>query len=455
MDKARREMFEQYLQWRAERAGAITLGQRLDLVRRLRQQAHERGEFPLGSDSVGRLMPSDPAVRAVLSGESVLVGSERVTERKRGLAGMSTGVKMVLVVLIAFLPLVLCLAGMLIVGRRGREDATPAPTATAGPIATQVPTTTPTVAPTPVLTATLPITVTPTPYALALGLVDEAAEGGNDPASVELAGHSFVLSAGEARGGTWQPVGAEWLIGTELRRVVAVPYSPDLANAVARLREGDVVNLRLRSGEVVKYRVAQVARVKRHQIEVLTDRNPSIAVVLYGERAGERTVVLGEAVQLPEEFVIYTPVPPPAVPTPVPLLPTQVITAARVVTNTAAGLVLYISPCNRVMRVGGQEPPRRNQQFLICPVRLRATRDSVDYSGQALAVTEYDWITKAVDWWPQFVNVSDMVGDGVLNAEDEVTGQVAGVVIKPALGRRSEPVLVWEQAGVRYVVQLE
>ena len=66
-----------------------------------------------------------------------------------------------------------------------------------------------------------------------------------------------------------------------------------------------------------------------------------------------------------------------------------------------------------------------------------------------------DLITEAVDWWPQIVSVSDMLGDGVLNAGNEATGQVAGVVIKPAVGRRSEPVLVWEQAGIRYVIQLE
>lgn len=463
-EKTQRETFEQYFRWRAGQAGAITLGQKLNLVRQLRRQAHETGEFPLGPYSVAQLTPTDPQVQAVLAGESVSVGGERVAEQRQGLAGMSAGVKIGIAALAVVLMVGLYFGIMQFAGRRRRgEDAIPIPTATVvGLPATQTHTTTAIVAtpsPTPVLTAAFSITstVTPTPYTLALGLV-EAAEGGNDPASVEWSGFSFVLSEGEARNGVWQPAGAEWLAGTELRRVVAVPYSPDLANAAARLREGATIHLRLRSGEVVEYRVTEVKRVARHQIEVLTGRTPSIAVVLYGERTGERTVVLGEAVQRPEDFVVYTPVPLPTTPTvsptPIPLTTTQIVTDTQVVTNTTVGLVLYVSPCNRVMRVGEQEPPRSNQQFLICPVRLRAMQDGAAYSGQALAVTEYDWITEAVDWWPQPVSVSGALSDGVLNTGDDVSGKVAGVVIKPALGRRSEPVLVWEQAGVRYVVLL-
>ncbi|RLC90481.1 MAG: hypothetical protein DRI77_14745, partial [Chloroflexi bacterium] len=231
--------------------------------------------------------------------------------------------------------------------------------------------------------------------------------------------------------------------------------SPDLANAVAQLHEDDQVNLRLRSGQVVEYRVTSVERVKRHQIELLTERDPSIAVLLYGERTGERTVVLAKAVQQAEDFVVFTPEPVIATPTPIPVTHTQVITSARVVTNAAAGLVLSISPCNRAMRVGEQEPPRSKQQFLVCPVVIRATRDGAAYSGQSLTVTEYDWITEAVDWWPQPVSVVGMLGDGVLNDGDTAGGNVAGVVIKPALGQKSTPVLVWEQAGVQYLVELE
>jgi len=464
MDRARRELFEQYLQQQVSKAGAFTLGQKLDLVRRLRQQAHE-GIIPVGPSTAARLTPSDPRVQAVLAGETVSVGSGQTTATGRGgLAEMSTLAKVGIMVGGAIVLIGLFWGITSFAGRRGKETVTPTVTVVSLP---RVPTATPTptvsatmAAVTASLTVTspvaLPVTLTPTPYALALGL-DEAAEGGNAPASVELAGFTFVLGEGEVQDGVWQPTGAEWLAGTELRRVVAVPYSPDLANAVSRLHDEDTVALRLRSGEVVEYRVTQAARVKRHQIEALTERAPSIAVLLYGERAGERWVVVGEAVQRPEDFAVYTPVPMPATPTPtpVPLTTTQIITDAQVVTNTAAGLALHISPCNRVMRVGEQEPPRSSQQFIVCPVSLRAVRDGVMYSGQSLAVTEYDWITEAVDWWPQIVSVSDMLGDGVLNAGNEATGQVAGVVIKPAVGRRSEPVLVWEQAGIRYVIQLE
>ena len=79
--------------------------------------------------------------------------------------------------------------------------------------------------------------------------------------------------------------------------MVAVPFSQEVGQAVARLKYGDILRLRLGSSEVVEYRLVDIARLKRHQIEVLSSLSPSLAIVLHSERASERYVLIGEAIQ--------------------------------------------------------------------------------------------------------------------------------------------------------------
>lgn len=50
-----------------------------------------------------------------------------------------------------------------------------------------------------------------------------------------------------------------------------------------------------------------------------------------------------------------------------------------------------------------------------------------------------------------------MIGDGGLSQNGSVSGKVAGEVAKkgPGLNNSSDPVLLWEQSGIRYVIYLE
>ncbi|HID89401.1 MAG TPA: hypothetical protein EYP52_06800 [Anaerolineae bacterium] len=457
MDKATREAFETYLNRRVADVQAVTPGQQLEVIRQLREEAYKEGRVPMPSGVIYRLPTGHPAVRAALEGKPVSMGSGKTASRRGGGSGrvedMSKAAKFGILAAILLVPLLLVLGWIVL--RRGGEAEETVPELPEREVSITLTPTSTRVQSTPVGTISSP---TPTPYALSLGL-DEAASGGNDPASVEFAGHSFVLGEGHVDGGVWSPSGAEWLAGTELRRVIAVPYGADLANAVSRMRSGEKVRLRLRSGEVVEYTVDEVRRIKRHEIEVLSERRPSIAIILFGERSGERWVIVGSAVQQPATFIEYTPVPTPVgvphTPTPIPASVETLITSTRVITNESAGLVLEIGSCNRVLQVGEQQPPRSNWQFAVCDVTVAALRDYALYSGEAMAITERDWILDTVDWWPRPVAVSDAIGEGVLSAGGTVSGQIAGIVIKSSLTRRSEPVLVWEQAGIRYVILLE
>jgi hypothetical protein len=83
-------------------------------------------------------------------------------------------------------------------------------------------------------------------------------------------------------------------------------------------------------------------------------------------------------------------------------------------------------------------------------------RDGVTYSGQTLAIAEYSQVANSLNWWPEAISVVGGIGDGTLARTGEtISGQVAGEVIKGSVTNRSDPVLIWEQAGTRYVIYLE
>jgi hypothetical protein len=306
------------------------------------------------------------------------------------------------------------------------------------------------------------------------------ARGPNDPVSVEFGGVAYELTRSKLENGEWSPVLAEWLDGTELRRVVAVPFSQEVGQAVSRLKYGDILRLRLGSSEVVEYLLVNIARLKRHQIEVLSSLSPSLAVVLHNERASERYVLIGEALQpcpgdcsnltatallvTPTQTIIPTDTPTPTASPTITLTPTPwldftppavvsvVITETQTVINQVAGLRLTIISCSRVAQIGSREG-----RFMVCDVTLTGLRDGVGYSGQSLAITEFAQVSQAADWWPPTVSVSGMIGDGSLSQGGTVSGKVAGEVAKTGTGLKnsSDPVLLWEQAGIRYVIYLE
>jgi hypothetical protein len=93
---------------------------------------------------------------------------------------------------------------------------------------------------------------------------------------------------------------------------------------------------------------------------------------------------------------------------------------------------------------------------MVCEVTLTALRDGVTYSGQSLAITEFAQVSQTADWWPPVISVAGMIGDGSLSQGGTVRGKVAGEVAKQnsGLNHSSDPVLLWEQAGIRFVVYL-
>lgn len=464
-----------YLSERKRAQGAVTPGQSIEVLLAVRREVAEEGIVPMPPGRVVTVDPADPRLVAATTGRPVAIGGQVVepvsSDLQTRLQALSVPAKVALLAVLFLLPLLLAGAFLTLKdgGERAEEDAVVAAVETP----TLVVTSSPTAVPSPTLepTGTPPLQPTSTPYALAL-TTGSAAPEAHDPASLEIGGFSYVLGTGRVQNGIWQPIGAEWLQGSEVRRVVAIPYELSVAEAVAQLTPGQVLKLRLRSGEIVRYRMQEVQRVQRQQIEVLAGRQPGLVVVLHGEPSAERTVLLAQAVQAAQDAGTFSAGVPEVdvtqgVTSTLPVLSADpvitrtqtVVTDTRTVTNTVAGLRLTVGACRQASRIGSEEPASSHQRFYLCEVTFRGLDEQpgpVSYSDQSLGIAELEEVESAIDWLPAPVRISDALGAGSLAPGSEAAGRVAGLVNRGSgWGQSSEPVLVWEQNGQRFEIRLD
>jgi hypothetical protein len=99
----------------------------------------------------------------------------------------------------------------------------------------------------------------------------------------------------------------------------------------------------------------------------------------------------------------------------------------------------------------------REGHFMVCDVTLSGLREGVATSGQSLVITEFPQISQTAGGWPYSISVAGMIGDGSLPKNDSISGKVGGEVPKKrsGLNHDSAPVLLWEQAGIRYLIYLK
>lgn len=295
-------IFEAYYRELQQRAQAVLPDERLAILAQMEQELLEEGIIPIGPGEVAQFNTTHPTYAAILRGDSVSIGGEAVNNgRRQGVAGLPLVARLGILTAVFLLP-VLFFIGLIVFRNQGDEETTPtavAPDVGMVEVPTAVPETPlpPTSLPTPLILTMTPTLPTPTPLPIT-ALRGTVAEGGSDPASVEIAGEAFILSVGEPHNGIWLPQGAEWLAGSVVRRVIAIPYQADL---MPRLETAvGLIKLRLRSGEIVEYQVVQAGWYRRDQIEVMADAMPSLILIVYGETGDERLVITGTAVQTKE-----------------------------------------------------------------------------------------------------------------------------------------------------------
>ena len=317
-----REVFERYLNYRYQRAGAVTPGQKLDVIRELQGEA-QRGSVPIDERSVATLDTSDPSVQAVLRGESVSMGFGSAPKRRKG--GSNTGQaetrkKAVILLAVFLIPVFMTL---LYLGFRARGRAQAAEqemlaqaTATGDAMLlamTQTQMAAPTMLPEETATPTLVIATPTLGSVLYAPVAGDAAQKLINPASIEVGGRLFILQQGgvDRKTGLWNPQQPEWLEETELRKVFALPRS-FLENA--GIVPGTHALVRLRNGELVDYVISTILRIPLNQIEVLSSNRPSLVILTIDEINGqspqlERLVIIGEVPvpELPQELLVPQP----------------------------------------------------------------------------------------------------------------------------------------------------
>ena len=300
------DIFEKYLNYRFQRAGAVTPGQKLDVLRTVRGDA-ERGQVPTDERTVVTLDTADPNVQAVLRGESVSMGVGAPVRRRsiKSAASPETRKKLIVPAIFGLLSILL----FIILGVRSANskkasaaaeleaEATPTMDALALIALTQTAMAEPTeIVASP--TATFAVATPTQDSVLYAPVPGEAGQDPTNPASIELGGRLFILQQGEVdkKTGLWNPQQPEWLEETVLRRVFALPRSY-LENA--GITPGGHIMLRLRNGELVDYVITTILQIPLNQIEVLKSNRPSIVILTIDETNGQaptvdRLVVVGE-----------------------------------------------------------------------------------------------------------------------------------------------------------------
>jgi hypothetical protein len=127
-------------------------------------------------------------------------------------------------------------------------------------------------------------TDSPSVLATQIPLVITAVSSGEMPIPVGMefpGGWVFALKTSTA-GSPWTPTTSEWLNGTEIRRVVGIPWNKQVEAIIQTFVPGDSINLLMNNGDKLIYKVTSVAQVDIQDSSVLYDTQPSLAVVLFG-----------------------------------------------------------------------------------------------------------------------------------------------------------------------------
>jgi hypothetical protein len=133
---------------------------------------------------------------------------------------------------------------------------------------------------------------TPAPAAAVQPATAIPMEGMPYPTGVRMTGGwFFYLQPSTMEDGRWVPQTSEWLNGSELRRIVALPWTRQLEAVVQSVVQGDSIELHMSNGDILTYLVEEISQIDRGDVSILTSNKPSLALVLYKQEEEARWVV--------------------------------------------------------------------------------------------------------------------------------------------------------------------
>ncbi|MDT8899554.1 SH3 domain-containing protein (plasmid) [Thermanaerothrix sp. 4228-RoL] len=336
----RSDIFRAYLQRRYQAAGAVTPEQQLAVIDTLIEEARQ-GIVPIDTQHVARLDPQDPAVQAVLRGEDVVVSGRRTLKpqgdwRSR-VSELPTSTKFLLLAVIGLLP---SLFGLWLIFSGFSKPSSPSTPTDTAPLVLQV-------------TPSGEATIIDQRSMIAPNSVQDMADV---PVSLEIGDLRILLQPRSLDDDTgfgtrmtdWKPKGAEWLVGSRVRRVIAVPQTMLSPNSVTT---GQPVTLRYQNGNLVSFVVTFVGKVSVDQIEVMRSNVPSLAIILVSDDPVWRYVLIAEQSDLilaATQAALPTPIPPKTA-------VTQRSVRLRDKPSLSAQVLRTLEPNTTVVIVPGQE----------------------------------------------------------------------------------------------------
>lgn len=102
-------------------------------------------------------------------------------------------------------------------------------------------------------------------------------------------GWEFNLGQGRVSDGKWAPQGAEWLVGTEISRWVALPWSLQLEAVLRTLKSGDQIELMMSNFDVLVFNVYSIQQMTMAELLASDMKTPGLLVVLYSDEEADGT----------------------------------------------------------------------------------------------------------------------------------------------------------------------
>ena len=95
-------------------------------------------------------------------------------------------------------------------------------------------------------------------------------------------GREFDLGKGSVVDGKWMPQAAEWLVGTEISRWVALPWSLQLEAVLRTLHSDDRITLTMSNYETLVFDVYSIQELTMAQIQALDPQKSCLLIILFG-----------------------------------------------------------------------------------------------------------------------------------------------------------------------------
>jgi len=102
-------------------------------------------------------------------------------------------------------------------------------------------------------------------------------------------GLEFHLGEGRVDNGEWVPLRAEWLVGTEISRWVAVPWNPQVETLLDTLGSGDQLQLKMSNSDTTMFRVSSIQKMTMKELLASDPTKPSLLVVLFNDNQKDGT----------------------------------------------------------------------------------------------------------------------------------------------------------------------